>query len=1344
MKKWKRYIGAVFFLLSVFFVPVRANAAQQTIYNSPYVTFSPDGLAWTTNAGDTKYVWYGEGTAVYTGIASELRELEAGEHYYKYRRSGSIPLRKWEVVYRTASCIHSLYTDVENWHGIHFERKICGGRYFSGWNAYCADCGEKISGMLVYMSREAAASIDYLDVGYIDGKMLDYYYLCPWNRNLEMGSGWEAHVCKAVSWNQYKINYDPNTSEIYGGYMVPSIHMYNNETVYEGKTVTPATHLTRNAYTRVGYEFVEWNTEPDGGGTCYEDGAEVLNLTEKEEVITLYAQWRMSRSTLQIDPNNGRYDGRADVSEVEGDYGSRYYLDSRKVEPPAGYTVSFQTNGGSAVGPITGTQHFSEWGQIQPFLGRVRDSYYEFTAPDKNVDAVSARYVLDPIVLPTPQKENSSFGGWYYDSGFTRPAGGGGDTIIPDRDMTLYAHWVELLLTAEDDYASNRGRGAVGLSWTQPDSIGKSYLIYQSVDGTDWKQVSDADDISSRYSVDEVFSYSGQEGTYKAPYTGLYTITAEGAQGGRYNTNAGGRGGLVSAQIWLRAGEIVIYDIGGQDGYNGGGTGNMFADGGGCTVVSTDLKGDILVAGGGGGATSEGDGGAGGSSASLTDESRGESGGAGGGGGYRGGTAGEYIQHFHTTSSDCYHAHRGNSTSGGGCYGTKTTRSEQRTCNPTSRHVGSAQWAHGIGCGGTVTQNHYIYFGTNGCDQTHGRLFSVSCSVCGHLYDDNAQGHAHSFTYTVTEYLLDCGRPSGYSCGYVNGQVVSAKPAYGGSNYVNTEYIGSYSMDIGVRVGDGRLAIKSELIGFVDDMVLNGVSAPDLEAPDAVSPESVKKNALTGGQVQVSWGEPRDNGTTYYHVVESYLSGSAAVLCRSNVTENTLITGVSGYYTWLDQCETTVVTKNSIFTEEPVSNVILQENLQYLHVAATDRAGNCGVTIHIPLEKPDEDLQWPLYTRQLELEEGDNTYPAGERSYYVRSDGVTPFTMNYEAYLDGEARENYQINYAVFETTSRQGTVRNILECASDPVSQESFRIPASHLTLTASGRSFLSPYPLTSAFREAFGSELRVSQAFAIDRAADGLSLEIVPVAGADYRGEIVYSDHIADSRNGITVIADGTGPVIRGMEILENQGLIDRREIDLTLRVTAEDALSGVKDFYLEIYNTDNVIREIYRAGEDGIIKVDITQDEPVFSGDFIVTAYAEDNVGNVTSISEGTTEFALEVDIARILEPHDPIFKSGESGVLTITTWGYAERVEVEFPPELLARNPELNHTYEYTDEPDYRQEESLQFMIPLYVPENENYTVIVRAYKGERKLEEHPALGVIGIQGTVLDEIRTRLR
>lgn len=286
MIRKKRYLAAKMGLLALglmLLFPGQAEAAdKKTIYNSPYVSFSPDGKAFTTCAGDQNYTWYAEddSTTVYTGIKSSLRSLRTGEHYYKVARWGEVPVGSWKVVHRPGQCIHDGYTSDENWHGIQFGTQKCMQYYYSGWKAFCADCGEPLEDSNIYMSREAASSIQYLDLG-SEKNPVFYYYLCPFCRNLEQGVGLSAHWCKKISWNQYRIFYDPNIKK-YNGYMDYSYHMYNNETIYEGETVTPVTHLTENNYTRVGYVFTGWNTKQDGSGVSFTDKEEIYNLKKEE------------------------------------------------------------------------------------------------------------------------------------------------------------------------------------------------------------------------------------------------------------------------------------------------------------------------------------------------------------------------------------------------------------------------------------------------------------------------------------------------------------------------------------------------------------------------------------------------------------------------------------------------------------------------------------------------------------------------------------------------------------------------------------------------------------------------------------------------------------------------------------------------------------------------------------------------------------------------------------------------------------------------------------------------------------------------------------------------------
>ena len=110
------------------------------------------------------------------------------------------------------------------------------------------------------MSREAAETIQYMDLG-SEENPVTYYYLCPFCSNLEQGVTFSPHRCKTISNNQYRITYDANAESCHG-FMEESYHMYDNAVLYEGKEVTPVTHLVVNNYSRTGYVFTGWNSKP--------------------------------------------------------------------------------------------------------------------------------------------------------------------------------------------------------------------------------------------------------------------------------------------------------------------------------------------------------------------------------------------------------------------------------------------------------------------------------------------------------------------------------------------------------------------------------------------------------------------------------------------------------------------------------------------------------------------------------------------------------------------------------------------------------------------------------------------------------------------------------------------------------------------------------------------------------------------------------------------------------------------------------------------------------------------------------------------------------------------------
>ena len=122
----------------------------------------------------------------------------------------------------------------------------------------------------------------------------------------------------------YTITFDGNSG---------SGSMENIEATYDEEYT-----LTANAFTRTGYTFTGWNTESDGTGTTYEDGATVSNLTTTDgETVTLYAQWILITYSIEFDGNGATSGSTESMTDLQ--YDTSYTLTMNGYEK-TGYTFT--------------------------------------------------------------------------------------------------------------------------------------------------------------------------------------------------------------------------------------------------------------------------------------------------------------------------------------------------------------------------------------------------------------------------------------------------------------------------------------------------------------------------------------------------------------------------------------------------------------------------------------------------------------------------------------------------------------------------------------------------------------------------------------------------------------------------------------------------------------------------------------------------------------------------------------------------------------------------------------------------------------------------------------------
>lgn len=94
--------------------------------------------------------------------------------------------------------------------------------------------------------------------------------------------------------DKFKLIYDANGGE---GNMPSEIWNF-------GKLNT----LKVNRFTYKGHQFLKWNTEPDGSGTSYGDGEQIVINQNNDKLfysLTLYAQWQTDKYTVRYHANGG-------------------------------------------------------------------------------------------------------------------------------------------------------------------------------------------------------------------------------------------------------------------------------------------------------------------------------------------------------------------------------------------------------------------------------------------------------------------------------------------------------------------------------------------------------------------------------------------------------------------------------------------------------------------------------------------------------------------------------------------------------------------------------------------------------------------------------------------------------------------------------------------------------------------------------------------------------------------------------------------------------------------------------------------------------------------------------
>ncbi len=212
-----------------------------------------------------------------------------------------------------------------------------------------------------------------------------------------------------------------------------------------------ATNLADNGFTREGYTFNGWSTNPSGGDTTYPDGA---NITVSDNT-TLYAQWKANEYAITYELNGGTAGANAPGKHI---YGTATTLvpPTREGYTFAGWFIDSDLPGSKveSLGATDYTDNITLYAKWTPNTYTI--SFYGGEGAGGTTANVSATYDTPATLTANGfTKSGSNFAGWTATSGGTVVEYSDGAQVLnltaeANGTITLYAVWTTKTVLTPD------------------------------------------------------------------------------------------------------------------------------------------------------------------------------------------------------------------------------------------------------------------------------------------------------------------------------------------------------------------------------------------------------------------------------------------------------------------------------------------------------------------------------------------------------------------------------------------------------------------------------------------------------------------------------------------------------------------------------------------------------------------------------------------------------------------------------------------------------------------------------------------------------------------------------
>jgi uncharacterized repeat protein (TIGR02543 family) len=252
----------------------------------------------------------------------------------------------------------------------------------------------------------------------------------------------------------------------------------NNQIVADGQTVSSYTPV------RTGYTFDNWYEAVDFSGSPYNFSTNVVSP------LNLYAKWAINQYTLSFDSNGG-----SEVTAITQDFNTEV------TAPSAPTKEGYSFDGWYSDSELTSLYSFTTMpAQNLTLYAKWAINQYTITFESNGGSAVTAitqDYNTAVSAPADPTKTDYTFSGWYTDNTTFENAYTFG--TMPAGSITLYAKWVSAASSATVTYDSNGGSevssevvtlNALATEPTDPTKTGYTFLRW-TLSGVEWNFASD-------------------------------------------------------------------------------------------------------------------------------------------------------------------------------------------------------------------------------------------------------------------------------------------------------------------------------------------------------------------------------------------------------------------------------------------------------------------------------------------------------------------------------------------------------------------------------------------------------------------------------------------------------------------------------------------------------------------------------------------------------------------------------------------------------------------------------------------------------------------------------------